>query len=66
MATCKPGGKIIARPASIGGHVTHHVAGCAGLYGLRTIEAPVNADGYTVDLELLRGYCQVVWRFEDY
>ncbi|WP_109310922.1 serine hydroxymethyltransferase [Ruegeria sp. AU67] len=56
MATCKPGDTIIAPPASIGGHVTHHVAGCAGLYGLRTIEAPVNADGYTVDLEQLRAF----------
>lgn len=54
MATCKPGDTIIAPPATIGGHVTHHVAGCAGLYGLRTIEAPVNADGYTVDLDQLR------------
>ncbi len=54
MATCKPGDTIIAPPASIGGHVTHHLAGCAGLFGLRTIEAPVNADGYTVDLERLR------------
>lgn len=54
MATCKPGDTIIAPPAAIGGHVTHHVAGCAGLYGLRTIEAPVNADGYTVDLDRLR------------
>lgn len=50
MATCKPGDTIIAPPASIGGHVTHHSAGCAGLYGLRIIEAPVDADGYTVDL----------------
>ena len=54
MATCKSGDTIIAPPASIGGHVTHHAAGCAGLFGLRTIEAPVNADGYTVDLERLR------------
>ncbi len=54
MATCKPGDTIIAPPASIGGHVTHHVAGCAGLYGLRTIDAPVNADGYTIDLDQLR------------
>lgn len=54
MATCKPGDTIIAPPASIGGHVTHHIAGCAGLYGLRTVEAPVNADGYTVDLDQLR------------
>ncbi|MFA3920509.1 serine hydroxymethyltransferase [Ruegeria hyattellae] len=54
LATCKTGDTIIAPPASIGGHVTHHLAGCAGLYGLRTIEAPVNADGYTVDLDQLR------------
>ncbi|MCC0041869.1 MAG: aminotransferase class I/II-fold pyridoxal phosphate-dependent enzyme [Rhodobiaceae bacterium] len=54
MATCKPGDTIIAPPASIGGHVTHHHAGCAGLYGLNTIEAPVDGDGYTVDVEALR------------
>jgi glycine hydroxymethyltransferase len=54
MATCKPGDTIIAPPASIGGHVTHHLAGCAGLFGLRTLEAPVNAEGYTVDLDGLR------------
>ncbi|CUK09976.1 Fluorothreonine transaldolase [Ruegeria denitrificans] len=54
MATCKPGDTIIAPPASIGGHVTHHLAGCAGLFGLRSLEAPVNADGYTVDLDQLR------------
>lgn len=54
MAICKPGDTIIAPPASIGGHVTHHIAGCAGLYGLKTIPAPVAADGYTVDVEALR------------
>lgn len=54
MATCKPGDRIIAPPASIGGHVTHHMAGCAGLYGLVTVDAPTNADGYSVDLEQLR------------
>lgn len=54
MATCKPGDTIIAPPASIGGHVTHHMAGCAGLYGLRILEAPVNADHYTIDLDRLR------------
>ncbi len=53
MATCKAGDTIIAPPASIGGHVTHHLAGCAGLFGLRTIEAPVDAAGYTVDLDQL-------------
>ena len=54
MATCKAGDTIIAPPASIGGHVTHHISGCAGLFGLRTIDAPINADGYTFDLEQLR------------
>ena len=54
MATCKPGDAIIAPPASVGGHVTHHSAGCAGLYGLHTAEAPVDGMGYSVDVEALR------------
>lgn len=54
MATCQPGDTIIAPPASIGGHVTHHIDGCAGLYGLRTLPAPVDPDGYSVDLDGLR------------
>ncbi|MGR3678492.1 MAG: serine hydroxymethyltransferase [Paracoccaceae bacterium] len=54
MATCKPGDTIIAPPASIGGHVTHHADGCAGLFGLQSHPAPVAADGYTVDLDHLR------------
>ncbi len=54
MATCKPGDTIIAPPATIGGHVTHHLAGCAGQYGLNTIYSPVNADGYTIDTDKLR------------
>ena len=54
MATCRPGDTIIVPPASIGGHVTHHRAGCAGLYGLNIVEAPVAADGYTVDVDGLR------------
>lgn len=53
MATCAPGDSIIAPPATIGGHVTHHAAGCAGLFGLDTISAPVNADGYTIDIDAL-------------
>jgi len=51
MATCKAGDTIIAPPAAIGGHVTHHMAGCAGLYGLNVVTAPVDADGYTVDVD---------------
>jgi glycine hydroxymethyltransferase len=54
MATAKPGDAIIAPPASIGGHVTHHAPGCAGLYGLEIHSAPVDADGYTVDVAALR------------
>jgi glycine hydroxymethyltransferase len=54
MATCKPGDVIIAPPDEIGGHVTHHAAGAAGLYGLQTVPAPVQADGYTVDVDALR------------
>jgi glycine hydroxymethyltransferase len=53
MATCKPGDTIIAPPASIGGHVTHHAPGCAGLYGLLILPAPVAEDGYTVDTAAL-------------
>ena len=54
MATCKPRDTIIVPPASIGGHVTHHDEGCAGLYGLRILHAPVHSDGYTVDSDALR------------
>lgn len=53
MATTKPGDSIIAPPSSIGGHVTHHADGCAGLYGVKIHPAPVLADGYTVDVTAL-------------
>jgi glycine hydroxymethyltransferase len=52
MATCSPGDTIIAPPASIGGHITHHGPGAAGRYGITTIPAPV--EGYTVDVDALR------------
>ena len=54
MALAQPGDAIIAPPPAVGGHVTDHKAGCAGLYGLVTHDAPVNGDGYTVDLDALR------------
>lgn len=42
MATCKAGDTIIAPPPpSIGGHITHHAAGAAGLYGVTTVSAPM-------------------------
>jgi glycine hydroxymethyltransferase len=54
MALARPGDAMIAPPAAVGGHVTHHAAGCAGLYGLVSHPAPVDAEGYTVDLPGLR------------
>jgi glycine hydroxymethyltransferase len=54
MATCEPGDTIIAPPPSIGGHVTHHVGGSAGMYRLNTIPAPVDADRFTVDVDAVR------------
>ena len=54
MALTKPGDTILAPSEQIGGHVTHHAPGCAGLYGLRTVGAAINADGYTLDLNRLR------------
>ncbi|MBX2853904.1 MAG: aminotransferase class I/II-fold pyridoxal phosphate-dependent enzyme [Rhodobacteraceae bacterium] len=51
MATTKPGDAIIVPPPTIGGHVTHHPSGCAGLYGVAIHSAPINPDGYTIDLE---------------
>jgi glycine hydroxymethyltransferase len=51
MATAKPGDTIIASPAAIGGHITHHQKGAAGCYGIITHPAPIEADGYTVDLD---------------
>ena len=60
MAVARPGDAIIVPPASIGGHVTHHLDGCAGLYGLDIHPAPVDADGFTVDLDGLRALAQRV------
>jgi glycine hydroxymethyltransferase len=60
MATCKPGDAIIAPPDLIGGHVTHHAAGAAGLYGLKIHPAPVEADSYTVDIDGLRDQARKV------
>lgn len=50
MATAKPGDTVIVPPASIGGHVTHHGAGAAGLYGLAIHEAPVEPQTYAIDV----------------
>jgi glycine hydroxymethyltransferase len=60
MALSKPGDSIIAPSGSIGGHVTHHAAGCAGLYGLTTYAAPIDADGYTIDLAALHDLAHAI------
>ena len=54
MATLKPGDRMIAPPPSVGGHVTHHRAGAAGLYGVEIHHAPIDAARYTVDVGALR------------
>jgi glycine hydroxymethyltransferase len=54
MATCRPGEAIIAPPAAIGGHVTHHREGAAGLYGVVSHAAPVDAARFTVDVAGVR------------
>jgi glycine hydroxymethyltransferase len=51
IATCAPSDTIIAPPAAIGGHITHHAPGAAGLYGLNVVPAPIR--GYTVDVDAL-------------
>ena len=60
MALCKPGDAVIVPPAEVGGHVTHHEAGAAGLYGLQIFEAPVNEDSYSVDLSALADLAEAV------
>lgn len=54
MATCQAGDTIIAPPADIGGHVTHHQPGAAGWFGLRTVAAPIDAAAYSIDIDALR------------
>lgn len=60
MATCSAGDNIIVPPAEIGGHVTHHDQGAAGLFGLSIHDAAVDPDHYTIDLDKLRSQAQVL------
>lgn len=53
MACTKPGDTIMAFADSAAGHVTHHMAGAAGLYGLHIHEVPYDAAHMTVDLAAL-------------
>ncbi|MBL8691034.1 MAG: aminotransferase class I/II-fold pyridoxal phosphate-dependent enzyme [Rhodospirillaceae bacterium] len=54
MATCAPGDRIMAFPPEMGGHVTHHKAGAAGLYGLDIHPVPYDAARMAIDLDRLR------------
>jgi glycine hydroxymethyltransferase len=60
MALARPGDSIIAPPGSIGGHVTHHSAGCAGPLRADHPPAPIDADGYTLDLAALHDLAHAV------
>jgi glycine hydroxymethyltransferase len=60
MMAARAGDRIIVPPPAIGGHATHHSAGCAGRYGLEIHSAAVEADGYTVDLAALRYQAQAL------
>ncbi len=53
MACTRPGDRIMALSDAAAGHVTHHQAGAAGLYGLETHEVPFDGSAMTVDLSLL-------------
>jgi len=50
MACTKPGDAIMAFADSAAGHVTHHQAGAAGLYGLQIHEVPYDAERMTIDI----------------
>ncbi len=51
LAVGRPGAAMIAPPASVAGHVTHHTPGAAGLIGLVVHDAPVDADRYSIDVD---------------
>ncbi len=58
MASCQPGDAIIVPPAAIGGHVTHHEEGAAGLFGLNIHHAVADTQHYTINLDQLRTQAQ--------
>jgi glycine hydroxymethyltransferase len=51
MALAQPGDTILALPTSDAGHATHRESGAAGLYGLRIVDIPWDAERMTVDIE---------------
>ncbi len=53
MALAKPGDTIMALPTSAAGHATHRESGAAGLYALRIVDIPWDAERMQVDVEAL-------------
>jgi glycine hydroxymethyltransferase len=53
MACTKPGDRIMAFSEAAAGHVTHHQAGAAGLYGLDIYEVPYDPGQMTINLDEL-------------
>jgi glycine hydroxymethyltransferase len=60
MVAAAPGDSVIVPPPTIAGHVTHHAAGAAGLYGLDIHHAPIDSARYTVDTDALADLAQRV------
>src|SRR6266852_6845969 len=54
MAVCEPGDRIMAFPGEMGGHVTHHRDGAAGLYRLEVHPVPYDGARMAIDLDRLR------------
>lgn len=54
MATCKPGDTLMAFADAAAGHVTHHEAGAAGLYGLKIHDVPFDPLRMDIDVAGLK------------
>jgi glycine hydroxymethyltransferase len=62
MACTKSGDRIMALPDKAAGHVTHHAAGAAGLYGLEVHDIPWADAQMTIDLAGLAREARRNWR----
>ncbi|WP_308249848.1 serine hydroxymethyltransferase [Sphaerisporangium fuscum] len=55
-AFARPGDTIAVLPEAAGGHASHHAQGVAGIRGLRVVDLPYDAAGFTIDHERLPGF----------
>ncbi|MFG1874385.1 serine hydroxymethyltransferase [Sphaerisporangium sp. NPDC049003] len=55
-AFARPGDTIAVLPEAAGGHASHHAQGVAGVRGLRVVDLPYDAAGFTIDHALLPGF----------